>query len=173
MPQYSKYTRKDTFESTDLLSGVNERGEFRLFENDGVVDFITQLILQYTSDTSLTKDEADAIKNALNPSLNNVFITESALAITIREESTAFSLSSTDSNTYIRYTGATDISVTVPNTLLEGQPVTLWQAGAGVITLVGDTDVVLNGDVNTAGQNKAIQVVKVADNLFDVIGGVA
>jgi hypothetical protein len=93
--------------------------------------------------------------------------------ITIQTKTAAFNLVSGDEETYIRYTGASDINVTVPNTLRIGQPITIWQAGAGVITLVGDTSVVLNGDLKTAGQNRGIQIMKVADNLFDVIGGVA
>ena len=89
-----------------------------------------------------------------------------------RFESAAFTISDADKNGYIRYTGATDISVTYPNSISVEAVTTFFQAGAGIITLVGDTGVVLNGNVKTAGQNTAMQTKKVADNLVDVIGGV-
>jgi hypothetical protein len=91
---------------------------------------------------------------------------------TSRFESAAFTISDADKNGYIRYTGATDISVTYPNSISVEAVTTFFQAGAGIITLVGDTGVVLNGNVKTAGQNTAMQTKKVADNLVDVIGGV-
>ncbi|MFP4018901.1 MAG: capsid cement protein [Bacteroidales bacterium] len=418
MPQYSKYTRKENFEDTDLLSGVTERGEFRLFENDGIVDFITQLVLKHAPDTDLSQDDVDAIKNALSPSADNPFVTQSELesdtdvlspdikdaleeaddpaednpfitqsvlsalskigfdmtadatvgvgeiawddqagtikigleggtavlqvgeevvskvtnstdgdipngsvvcidgatghkpsicladntsadsviktvavtteaiaqgetgfvttfgyvrgidtsdfnegdllylddnggitnvrptenyvvsvgiavrknpsqgsifvrilpnmysdlllneseldnlglsanekqsvinstlnskaaewdgklddSITIREEDTEITLSESDGNTYIRYTGADDITVTVPNSLLEGQPITIVQAGDGVVTLEGDTDVTVNyfEGLKTAGQGALIQAWKVKDKVIDTVGGV-
>jgi uncharacterized protein (TIGR02145 family) len=95
------------------------------------------------------------------------------LEVVIKEKTADFDLVPGDEETYIRYTGATDITVTVSNTLKIGQPITIWQAGAGIITLVADTGVILNGNVITSGQNNGIQVMKVADNVFDVIGGVA
>lgn len=179
MGRYSKYPIKENLEATDFLSGIDSLGSLRLFNNDALVDFITQIVLQYASDTDLSQNEAEAIKNALNPDATNVFVTAIELAakldktITIQTHDVGFNLASGDEETYIRYTGATDITVTVQNSILTGQPITLWQAGAGKITLVGDAGVILNGNLSTAGQYTAIQIIKVADNLFDVIGGVA
>lgn len=121
----------------------------------------------------------DALNAADNPSSNNEYVVASDLnskldnSVLIRQETGTFIVGVDDGNKYIRYTGATDITVTVPNSILTGQTITLWQAGAGKITLVGDTGVILNGNLSTAGQYTAMQIIKVADNLFDVIGGVA
>jgi len=121
----------------------------------------------------------DALNAADNPSSNNEYVVASDLnskldnSVSIRQEPGTFIVGVADGNKYIRYTGATDITVTVPNSMLTGQPITFWQAGAGKITLAGDTGVILNGNLSTAGQYTAIQIIKVADNLFDVIGGVA
>ena len=92
--------------------------------------------------------------------------------ITITNHPTTITLDATSGNQYKRYTGATAINVTVPNTMPIGRPVTIAQKGAGVITLVADTSVILNGNVKTAGQNAVIQILKVSNNLFDLIGGV-
>jgi hypothetical protein len=134
--------------------------------------------------TDLAANQVAALNAANDPSLDNPFATIDDLpdipeptpeydpTIVITNHATSITLDETSGNEYKRYTGATDINVTVPNTIPLGRPVTLYQAGAGVITLAGAVDVVLNGGPKTAGQNTAIQILKVADNIFDVIGGV-
>lgn len=92
--------------------------------------------------------------------------------VQLRSESTSFSLSTTDEHKYIRYTGASGINVTVPDTLAVGSVVTIRQAGAGVVTLVAGSGVTLNGNLKTAGQHSNIQIIKISAGVYDVIGGV-
>jgi hypothetical protein len=129
----------------------------------------------------LTASQQAAINGANNPSADNVLATMDDIpaptpeydpTIVITNHSTEITLDETSGNEYKRYTGATDINVTVPNTIPTGRPVTIRQAGAGVITLVGDVGMVINGPTKTAGQDTLIQAMKVADNLVDTIGGV-
>lgn len=124
-------------------------------------------------------DQKAALDAANGPDADNAFATVNDLGdtdntITIQTKSADFDLAPGDEGTYIRYTGATDISVAVPNTVEIGQPITIFQAGAGVITLTAGTGITaLNGDAKTGGQGKGIQTMKVADGIIDNIGGVA
>ena len=93
--------------------------------------------------------------------------------ISYRTEPSTFTLSVVDAYVKIRYTGAADITVTVPNTLPDNSFILIRQAGAGVVTLVNDAGVVLNGALKTNGQHTSILIEKVSANLFDITGGVA
>lgn len=94
------------------------------------------------------------------------------IPLTYREEPGAFTLSVADVYVKIRYTGATDITVQVPDTLLLHSEILIRQAGAGTVTLVPATDEVLNGGTKTAGQHSSIFMTKVGPKLFDLTGGV-
>lgn len=93
--------------------------------------------------------------------------------LTIRTEAGAFTLSATDKDKYIRYTGADNRTISVPNTLAITDVVTIRQAAAGIITLAPDSDETLNGDLKTAGIHSGLQIIKIADKTYDVIGGVS
>jgi hypothetical protein len=97
---------------------------------------------------------------------------------------TTYTLVLADAGKYIRCTNADDITVTVPfnaDVAFDiGTVITLISSGAGIVTLEGDEDnpdeVVLNAlddGLSTAGQYAAIQLIKVATDTWDVIGGVA
>jgi hypothetical protein len=93
--------------------------------------------------------------------------------LTIRTEADRFTLSATDKDKYIRYTGAGNITVTVPDTLATNDVVTIRQAGDGVITLDEDAGVTLNGELKSAGIHSTLQIIKIDDGEYDVIGGVS
>lgn len=81
-----------------------------------------------------------------------------------------------DPGKHLRFTNAGAIAVTVPTNASVAIPVnsviTLYQVGAGVIALSG-AGVTLNGDTNSGGEGKAISLIKIATDEWDVIGGVA
>jgi hypothetical protein len=99
--------------------------------------------------------------------------TEKQTRLSIRTESSTFTLSASDKDKYIRYTGAGNITVTVPDTLATNDVVTIRQAGDGVITLDNDTGVTLNGELKSAGIHSTLQIIKIDDGEYDVIGGVS
>jgi len=97
-------------------------------------------------------------------------------AVDYRNEATAITLTAADIKSVIRYTGATDITVTIPeNTILLESEIVLRQSGAGIITLIAEGGVVLNtsGGLNTNGQHTEIFLNNpIEQNIFDMLGGV-
>lgn len=91
---------------------------------------------------------------------------------TLRTETETFTLTAADANVKVRYTGASDITVTVPNTLPANAFVMIRQSGAGVVTLAPANAEVLNGAMKTNGQHSSILIEKISNNLFDITGGV-
>jgi len=98
------------------------------------------------------------------------------LYTTYRNEATSITLTAADIKSVIRYTGATDITVTIPeNTILLESEIVIRQSGAGIITLVAEGGVVLNtsGGLNTNGQHTEIFLNNpIEQNIFDMLGGV-
>jgi hypothetical protein len=96
------------------------------------------------------------------------------VSITTKSAAWTFSLAEGD---YYRFTGASNVNATVPQNSSVAYPIgtviTIRQAGNGVVTLLADTNVILNGDLKTAGQDKNISAVKLDTNLWDIVGGVA
>lgn len=79
-----------------------------------------------------------------------------------------------DAGRYLRCTNASAVTVTIDdNVFVPGDVVTIREAGAGLVSLAAGTGVTLNGDTDAGGQHKALQIVCIASDLFDVIGGVA
>ena len=98
------------------------------------------------------------------------------LYTTYRNEATSITLTAADIKSVIRYTGATDITVTIPeNTILLESEIVIRQSGAGIITLVAEGGVVLNtsGGLSTNGQHTEIFLNNsINQNIFDMLGGV-
>jgi len=98
------------------------------------------------------------------------------LYTTYRNEATSITLTAADIKSVIRYTGATDITVTIPeNTILLESEIVIRQSGAGIITLVAEGGVVLNtsGGLSTNGQHTEIFLNNpIEQNIFDMLGGV-
>ncbi|MBN2259969.1 MAG: hypothetical protein JW702_05470, partial [Clostridiales bacterium] len=82
---------------------------------------------------------------------------------------TSLILNQYDNGKYYRYTGIEDISVGVSNTLAVDAIVTFRQVNKGVISLVPVDAEILNGEASTSGKNSTIKIIKVSDNLFDII----
>lgn len=91
-------------------------------------------------------------------------------------KSANFTFDLSEAGAYIRYTGSTAITATVPASTTADFPtgtiITIRQAGAGVVTVSGTIGVTLNGYANTAGQNKSLQIIKVGNDTWDIVGGV-
>ena len=94
--------------------------------------------------------------------------------ITASNKTTHFQLSNTEEGYYLRSTSATAISCSIrtnaTHAIANNSVFTIWQAGAGTVTVTG-SGVTINGTRTTAGQYKAIQIIKVGTNTYDVIGG--
>lgn len=98
-------------------------------------------------------------------------------APTVAESTIARTLSTDDVGKWIRCTSAAAVTVTVPAQADVAWPddteVYIEQAGAGVVTVAGDTGVTTNGDLNSAGQYTALGLKRVAEDVWTVIGGAA
>ncbi len=90
---------------------------------------------------------------------------------------TSYTLVAEDDSSYLRFTSALDVTITIPpNASLSfptGTAITMRQAGAGQLELAEGTGVTLNGELKTAAQNANIQIIKVGTDVWDVIGGIA
>jgi len=121
----------------------------------------------FTDSVAFGIDQAD-IDNWNNPPI--------VTPTTYRNEATSITLTAADIKSVIRYTGATDITVTIPeNTILLESEIVIRQSGAGIITLVAEGGVVLNtsGGLNTNGQHTEIFLNNpIEQNIFDMLGGV-
>ncbi len=116
------------------------------------------------------------------PSADNVLYGDNTwktpIAVLNSQSGTTYTLILSDSNKYLRMNNAAAIALTVPTNASVAFPtgtvITVIQIGAGVVT-VGGSGVTLNtfGGLKTAGQYAALQIVKVATDTWDVIGGVA
>ena len=88
-----------------------------------------------------------------------------------------FTFALSEAGAYVRSTSATAITATIDTEANVNFPVgtilTIRQAGAGQVTVTGGLGVTLNGDRKTAAQHKSLQIIKVASDVFDIIGGVA
>ena len=141
-----------------------------------VKQYLTRPVVAPQINTGLSSLQKAAVDGADSPSANNVFMTAKDMLLTLQFESGSFTIPiDTATQLVIRYTGADNITVTLPNTLITGKVYTIIQAGAGVVTLVGDTGVTVNSfqGLKTPGQYGYIQFYKAGDNLIDTIGGVA
>lgn len=91
---------------------------------------------------------------------------------------TTYTLVIGDAGKYLRMNNAASITFTVPLNssvaFATGTVITVIQIGAGVVT-VGGSGVTLNAKdgLKTNGQYAALQLIKVATDTWDVIGGVA
>jgi hypothetical protein len=78
---------------------------------------------------------------------------------------------------YIRLEDTTGVTVTITqnNNIKVGSVVTIEQKGAGQVEVVAGSGVIINAaaGTKTSSQYAGIQIVKVAENVYTVIGGVA
>ncbi len=92
------------------------------------------------------------------------------------QTATSYTLALRNLNEYLRCNNVSPITITVPlNATVPfsvGSVITIEQEGDGVITLVGEAGVTLNGAVKTGGKSKVVQVIKVDNTIWTVIGGV-
>jgi hypothetical protein len=87
-----------------------------------------------------------------------------------------FDFSSSQDGYYLRWTGTNDITGTfrtdATHPITNASVFTVYQAGAGIITITGASGVTINGPNESAGQYSAIQAIKSATDIFDVVGGI-
>ena len=124
-------------------------------------------------DTTVETGKYSALHHAAKAAKNVVSV--------LSETDGSFSIDTSHVGKYVRVGYATGVTVTVPlnaTAALEvGTVITLIQTGDGAITLAGETaGVTLNAfesGLITAGNYAAIQLIKVATDEWDVIGGVS
>lgn len=85
---------------------------------------------------------------------------------------TTYTLVLSDLNKYIKVSNANPITVTVPALFEVGSVIALEQTDAGVITVAGDTDVTVNGNLSSGGQYTVLTLVKTSSTTWTCIGGV-
>lgn len=92
-----------------------------------------------------------------------------------QQRTEAWTLETGDAYDADRYTGESNVNVTVPNHLSQsfatGYVRTIEQANTGQITVIGASGVTIRGDNKTGGQHKFIQLWKIASNEWVVIAG--
>jgi hypothetical protein len=93
------------------------------------------------------------------------------------EKTESFTIAYSDINKGIRCNSPIDISCYVPSNadvrITTGVVITVGQIGVGTVKVmaVDPSTVTLNGDPKTVGQTKYLQIWKVAENEWDIIGG--
>ena len=93
----------------------------------------------------------------------------------INEAGQAYSLTDANFGAYTRFTSATAVTVTVdPDIDLTSdyKVATFRQAGAGTVTFVAGAGVTINGSLTMNGQNSNLQLIQVAANEYDELGGI-
>ena len=87
-----------------------------------------------------------------------------------------FNFTSSQDGYYLRWTGVNNITGTfrtdATHPIVNASVFTVYQAGAGTLTITGAVGVTLNGFDNTLGQYYGLQIIKVAENIYDAIGGI-
>lgn len=98
----------------------------------------------------------------------------------IHTKTASYSLITSDANSYLRFTSATDVVLTVPpnsaNPIDIGTVVAIEQAGTGKVTVAAGAGVTVNcrgGAVATAGQYAVAQLKKVDTDVWTLLGDVA
>lgn len=128
---------------------------------------------QITSELYVSLTNATTARNNLITEVNSALSEIGVSTLTMRTETASFTLSDTDNNKYIRYTGSGNITVSIPNVIELSSVITIFQAGVGIITLEPEeTGISLYGGLSSAGQYSVMQIIKIDDEGFDIIGGV-
>lgn len=98
--------------------------------------------------------------------------------VSINSQAGDYTLALSDSGKYVRMTKGTANNLTVPANgtvaFPVGTSIAVRQAGAGVTTLVAAGGVTLNNpgtDLHFAKQNATCQLIKVASDTWDIVGG--
>jgi 3D (Asp-Asp-Asp) domain-containing protein len=97
--------------------------------------------------------------------------------VSINTQTTAYTLQLTDADgVIIRMNSATNIDLTIPlNSSVAipiGTRILIEQMGAGVITVVATSGVIINSSAKkTWGQYSVIEIMKLGTDLWNVIGG--
>jgi hypothetical protein len=94
---------------------------------------------------------------------------------------TTYTLLLSDSSKYLRTTNSSSVTITIPlDSSVEfpiGTSISIEQAGTGVVSVVGDGIVTVNtpstGGNETDGQYTVISLIKVAVDIWTLIGGVS
>jgi len=86
-----------------------------------------------------------------------------------------FDFASSQDGYYLRWTGVSNITgnfrTEATHPISDASVFTVFQAGAGTVTITGAGGVTINGNNVTAGQNKALQVIKSGSDTYDALGG--
>ena len=164
----------------DSLSASHTQNTDTILDEGGANEVSAVDIKTHIDDTDIHFEKSDVTKsdvglsNVDNTSDETVIAEARKVEITLKLSAWTFSMSEGD---YYRYIGSGAVNATVPNNTSVAYPVgtviTIFQSGAGAVTANPASEVLVNGDRKTAGQNKAIQLVKVGMNVWDCIGGVA
>ena len=163
----------------DAIEKAHTQNTDTILDEGGANEVSAVGIKTHIDDTDIHFEKTDVTKSDVG--LGNVDNTSDATVITearkveITSKSEAWTLSLAEGD-YYRYTGASDANATVPPNSSQAYPVgsviTIRQAGTGVVTATAGSGVTINGDTKTADQHKAIQLVKIATDTWDCIGGV-
>ena len=91
--------------------------------------------------------------------------------VAIDNRTAGFSLALSDINKFIRVNSSGNVTVTIPNLEFPiGFSLVIEQVGAGTVT-VASTLNTIHGSAVTSGQYKVIQLIKVEDSIWNVVGG--
>jgi len=88
---------------------------------------------------------------------------------------TAYTLTLSDANKYIKLDNANAITLTIPLDSTVAFPigtvVTVEQTGAGAVTATAEVGVTINGNVLSASQFSILVLIKTATNAWTCVGG--
>lgn len=87
-----------------------------------------------------------------------------------------FNFTSSQDGYYLRWTGTNNITGTfrtnATHAITNASVFTIYQAGAGTVTITGAVGVTINGLNDSPAQYTAFQAIKSDTDIYDVIGGI-
>ena len=156
-------TKKIAFEASGIATGQvrtitmpNADVDLGLVPTNLAYDSATAVLTQTLTDSSsLSADLSTIAETTVN--------TQSVTSYTLGTVST-----DNNGRTYLRMTGGTATTVTIPST--QTKSITITQRGAGTVTLAAGSGVTLNGDTIFDGIGYTKILVPVLANTFDIVG---
>lgn len=89
------------------------------------------------------------------------------------EKTADYTLTGTDNYSVLKFNSATDVTLTIPSGLSTGFNVSVYQLGAGKVTIVGDTGVTVKNRLSrfkTAGVDAGVGIVATDTDVFHITG---
>lgn len=128
--------------------------------------------------TGLTGSEGDMYKDTVND-LQYIGVTDGSLKllspylVRVIAKTADYTISMGESSAVITFNSATPVTLTIPTGLPIGYNISVYQIGAGQVTIVGAGGVTLKNRLSifkTAGKDSGAGIICTATNVFHITG---